>query len=278
MDIRIHIPVTSQLTAYVTGIWELKGGQNIKETILPQGVVEIIFNLGDPMYGVLPFQTESVCPPLSFLQGVHTKIVNVYYPGKQHLFGIRLQPALVKSLFGIFPNELKNTIIDLQLLKPSFSNLWHQLKDAASFEERVKLIEDNFPSLSEDSCIRTQKLCKMFLADGINEFNSIENLSQQVYYSKRHLNRKTQSIFGISAEELITYKKFLHAVKQLHQDELSLTSIAHGSGFFDQAHFCRTFKSYSGITAKQYRLNHSPLAFHLFDNVSNSSRESNMSL
>lgn len=265
MDIRIHIPVASQLTEYVTGIWELYGGQNIRETILPQGVVEIIFNLGDPMYGVLPFEKEQICAPKSFLQGVHTQIVNVSYPGKQHLFGIRLQPNMVQSLFGILPSELKNTVVDLSLLKPSFNNLCEQLIEAHSFDARVKLIEEQFPVLSANACPRTQKLCNMFLSEGLKEFKSLESLSQQIYYSKRHLNRKAQSIFGFSAEELVTYKKFLHAVKQLHSDDSSLTAIAHESGFFDQAHFCRTFKSYSGITAKQYKLNRSELAFHLFN-------------
>lgn len=265
MNVRIHIPTTSQLTEYVRGIWELSGSQNINETILPQGVVEIVFNLGDPMYGTLPFQTESVRAPCNFLQGLHTQIVNVFYPGKQHLFGIRLQPSMVKSLFGILPFEAKNTTIDLSLLKPAINNLWHQLIEAKSFDERVKIVEDEFPVLSAEACDRTQKLCDMFLADEL-AFKSMEDLSQRVYYSRRHLSRKTQSIFGISAEELVTYKKFLNAVRQLHSND-SLSAIAHESGFFDQAHFCRTFKSYSGITARQYKLNRSELPFHLFREV-----------
>jgi hypothetical protein len=64
-------------------------------------IVEMVFNLGDPMYGTLPFKTKSVRAPSSFLQGMHTQIVNVSYPGKQHLFGIRLQHSMIKSLFGI---------------------------------------------------------------------------------------------------------------------------------------------------------------------------------
>jgi AraC-like DNA-binding protein len=155
--------------------------------------------------------------------------------------------------------------VDLCLLKPEFKNLWYRLIEAASFEERVKIIEDELPILSAGVCLRTQKFCDIFLAEGIDEFKSLENLSQQIYYSRRHLNRKSQSIFGISAEELITYKKFLHAVRQLHSNHYSLTEIAHESGFFDQAHFCRTFKSYSGITARQYKLNRSELPFHLFN-------------
>lgn len=264
MDSHIHIPTTSQLAGYVTGIWELFGGHAGKETILPQGVVEMVFNLGDPMTGGTPDVQQSHPAPRCFIQGVNTKIVEVAYAGQQHLFGIRLHPGMVKSLLGVLPFELKNTQIDLTLIKPHFNTLWHQLKEAIAFEDRVKIIEDGLPVLPAADCVRTHKLCSLFLEDGLQRFQTIIGLSQQVYYSTRQLNRKTQSLFGISAEELITYKKYLHAVKLMHYKNDSLTAVAYEAGFFDQAHFCRIFKSYTGITARQYRQQKSQLPYHLF--------------
>lgn len=266
MNPYIHIP-TSQLSEYVTGIWELFGGHAIKETILPQGVVEMIFNLGDPMTGSSQEIKNASPAPRCFIQGVNTRIVEVAYAGQQHLFGIRLHPGMVKSLLGILPYELKNTQIDLTLIKPDYNSLWHRLKEAITFQQRVKIVEKDFPVLSTDICQRTQKLCNLFLQDGLQNFQTINGLSQEVYYSTRHLNRKTQGLFGISAEELITYKKYLHSVKLLHLTEATLTSIAYETGFFDQAHFCRTFKSYTGITARQYRQQKSDLPYHLFPQV-----------
>jgi len=256
-------PTTSQLSAYVSLIFEVSGRIRLHEIILPKGVVEMIFNLGDRMNSVSMNQ-QLVAAPLCFIQGVNTETIDVNYNGKHHLFGIRLQPGMVKGLLGIMPSELKNTLVDLTLIKPGFNILWHQLKEAASFHQRVKLIEDQFPVLSAAVCLRTQKLCNLFLSEKIDGFTSIDSLTKQVHYSTRHLNRKTQSLFGVSAEELITYKKFLHAVKLLHTNNDPLTSVAYESGFYDQAHFCRVFKSYSGITPKQYRKEKSVLPFHIF--------------
>lgn len=263
MEAHLHIPITSQLSEYVTSIWEVNGHREVNETILPKGVVEIIFNLGDIAKGTLG-ELNAFTSPLCFIQGVNTEILKVNYPGHHHLFGIRLQPGMVKGLLGILPSELKNTLIDLTLIKPGFNIFWHQLKEAKSFNERVKLVEDEFPVLSAAVCLRTQKLCNLFLSDEIEGFADMNVLSKQVHYSTRHLNRKSQSLFGISAEELITYKKFLHAVKLMHINNDPLTSIAYDSGFYDQAHFCRIFKSYAGITANQYRKQKSDLPFHLF--------------
>ena len=264
MDSHVHIPTTSKLAGYVTAVWELIGGYATKETILPQGVVEMVFNLGDPMTGRTPGVQPSHAAPRCFIQGVNTELVQVAYEGQQHLFGIRLHPGMVKSLLGIMPFELKNTQIDLTLIKRQYNSLWHQLKETLSFEARVKIIEDAFPVLSEADCVRTHKLCSLFLQDGLHGFQTINDLSEQVYYSTRQLNRKTQSLFGISTEELITYKKYLHAVKLMHYKDQSLTAVAYEAGFFDQAHFCRIFKSYTGITARQYRQQKSELPYHLF--------------
>ena len=263
MNMHLHIPVDSHLSEYITFVWELHGNQRLNETILPQGVVEMVFNLGDSMIGGLA-GADLLKAPYCFIQGLNTARVEVAYHGEQHLFGIRLQPGMLRRLLGIIPAELKNTQIDLTLIKPLYNAVWHQLKEAASFEERVKIIQTVFPVLTTTPCPRIQKLCNLFMAEGIENFASPTSLSKQVYYSARHLNRKTQELFGVSAEELVIYKKFLHAVNLLHHSPQSLTSIAYESGFYDQAHFCRIFKSYAGITPKEYRLQKSGLPFHLF--------------
>ncbi len=264
MNAHIHIPLASHLQGYVIALWEHAGSNNSNDTILPQGAIEIVFNLADPMQGSMAANRTAFDAPLCFVQGINTEVVNVKYGRQQHLFGIRLQPHMVQPLLHIAPSELKNTLVDLTLINPRFKTLWHQLIGASTFDARVKLVEKDFPVLSQPLCSRTEKLSNIFQSDDISDFQSVDSLTQQVYYSPRHLNRKTQSMFGLSAEEMIVYKKYLHAVKLMHLQKCSLTDIAYQCGFYDQAHFCRIFKNYSGITAKQYQLNKSELPFHLF--------------
>ncbi|HYG40607.1 MAG TPA: helix-turn-helix domain-containing protein [Cytophagales bacterium] len=264
MIIRTHIPVSSShISDYVISIWEVYGDRKIKEAILPQGVVELVFNLGDGMTGILPGD-KVVKTPSCFIQGLNTNVINVEYTGQQHLFGIRLQPPMLKSLLGITPAELKNSLIDLTLIKKHFLYLWHQLVEVRSFEERVTVIETEFPLIKKSDCVRTQKLCNMFFSNSIEGFESVELLAESVNYSTRQVNRKAHSLFGVSGEELTAYKKFLQSVKLIHTANYSLTEIAHASGFYDQAHFCRIFKMYSGITATEYNTSKGHSPFHLF--------------
>ncbi|MBC7886910.1 MAG: helix-turn-helix transcriptional regulator [Ferruginibacter sp.] len=264
MHTDVHIPVRSALSNYITAYWETTAPGITREVILPQGIVEMVFNLSDPMQGILPYKNAMILAPDYFLQGWNSHIVHVHYTGPQHLFGIRLQPYMVKPFLGILPSASKDTLIDLSLIKPGFRNLWHRLNEAPGFTERVAIIENEFPVLTESICTRTQYFCHLLSYTGEHPFQSIDELSRQICYSSRQLNRKAQGLFGVCAEELVIHKKFRRAVEMMHGNQQSLTDIAYQAGFYDQAHFCRTFKNFTGFTAKQYQAQKSELPFHIF--------------
>lgn len=263
MDVLYHIPSASRLQSYVTMLWEIKGEQNIQEIILPQGVVEIVFNFAANISGAMPIRQTILHAPHCFIQGIHTHSVHAAYTGQQHLFGIRLQPYQIQNLLGILPAELSNSTIDLALVKPQFTRLWHQLVELKSFEQRVARIEKELPQLSDDSNSRSKHLSDLFLAGRAENFQTVDGLAQQVCYSSRQLNRVTHQLFGLSAEELTLYKKLVESVKLIHFSGQSLTEIAYTAGFYDQAHFCRVFKSFTGLTPNQYRQRKSSVPFHI---------------
>lgn len=264
MDVSTHFPApSSHLSMYVVMVWEVYGYRNAKESILPQGAVELIFNLGDGMTGTLP-GNRNLNAPACFIQGINTNTIQVNYSGQQHLFGIRLMPSMVNSLYKIESAELKNILVDLTLINPRFMSIWHRLMEVQSFEKRVQVIEQEFPLVEKPDCIRTRKLCKMFFSNSIEGFESVEVLAAAINYSTRQANRKAHSLFGMSGEELTLYKKYLQSVNLIHTENYSLSEIAHQSGFFDQAHFCRKFKMYSGITASEYTSTKSNSPFHIY--------------
>src|SRR5688572_2374521 len=136
MSSHVHIPVNSATSNYIVAIWETSNPGVSQELILPQGIVEIVFNLADPMQGILPNSKALVKAPDYFLQGWNSHMVHVQYSGYQHLFGIRLHHYMVKPLLGILPSESKDRLIDLSLIRPGFSSLWQQLNEAPGFAER----------------------------------------------------------------------------------------------------------------------------------------------
>lgn len=275
MNMHTQIPCSPALREYTTLLWELEGNLNSRETILPVGIVEVLFNLSKPISALLPGKKTIDRAPNCFIQGVHTRALRVHYQGKQHLFGIRLRPHAVRSWLGVLPSECSNTAIDLTLIRPQFQELWEQLVEAPSFPQRVKLVERHLQPIMKKDCIRTQKLSDWFLQrNGIGHpgadaalnqpFDSVAQLAEAVRFSPRHLNRKSRELFGLSAQELVRYKKYLRAIELIHQGSHSLTAIAHLSGFFDQSHFIRVFRSYAEMPPSQYLQQRGSLPGHLF--------------
>ena len=258
-----HIPRSSRLQHYVTMVWEIIGNHNVKETILPQGIVEIIFNFADRVDGLMPFCKTTIQAPRCFVQGINTHIIYAEYTGQHHLFGIRLHPCRVQDLLGILPSELNNTTIDLTLINPQFNRLWHQLAELNTFGEKLHLLEKDLPIIAETTPDRSKMLSDLFLADTTERFQTVDELAREVCYSPRQLNRVSHNLFGLSAEDLINYKKFVQSVKLIHYENKSLTDVAYRTGFYDQSHFCRVFKSYTGMTPNQYKKGKGANPFHI---------------
>lgn len=244
-------------------IWEVEGLHTNHETILPQGVTDIIFNFAETITGILPHATGSIKAPKCFLQGMQTRVMQASYSGGHRMLGIRLHPFRIIDLLGISPAELNDQCIDLTLLRPELGTIWHQLVELNSFAEKIAVLEKELPRLSNEFCIRTKTLSDLFISSNSEEFQTVDELSKQVCYSPRQLNRVSHNLFGLSAEELTLYKKFVQSVKLMHEEKTSLTQVAYKAGFFDQSHFCRVFKSYSGLTPGQYRKRKTLLPFHI---------------
>lgn len=264
MHAHSHIPLHSPLSDYAMMIWEVEGRYNSSEIILPQGAIEIIFSFSDEITGILPHKNTIEKVSRCFVQGMHTHVVRSNYAGVHHMFGIKLYPHRVHDLLDILPSELNNITVDLTLIHPVFNRLWQQLSEAKTFEERVKIAEKELPAPDTDANERMAQITKLFQQNGSSSFQSVDELAKQVYYLPRQLNRVAHQLFGLSAEELTVYKKFIESVKLIHTENTSLTSIAYEAGFYDQAHFSRVFKSYTDFTPNQYKKQKSHQPFHLY--------------
>ena len=70
--------------------------------------------------------------------------------------------------------------------------------------------------------------------------------------SQRHLSRKFQEYVGLSPKEYLRVSRFILSLDYLKRyPAFSLTEVAYKSGYYDQAHFIRDYKDYTGYTPGQ---------------------------
>jgi AraC-like DNA-binding protein len=237
-----------------------------KEQIIPKGVVEIIFNFsnGSPINAQLGARNCNV--PNCFINGFNTTSIRLDLPRQQVFFGIQLQPSAVKMIIGAPASVFADQLVDLTLLSPAFDSLWHQLAEQKDFAARVAV----FCNWVTRKCLDTQareKLINDFLYGTTRHDVSVKDLATELCYSPRHLSRKIFDATGMNTEEMLLYKKYLHAIHLIHHSNLPLTKIAYQCRFADQSHFIKTFKAYSGLTPGEYNRRKGYLPGHIFQNV-----------
>jgi AraC-like DNA-binding protein len=80
----------------------------------------------------------------------------------------------------------------------------------------------------------------------------VERLVCDTGLSQRHLSRKFQEHVGLSPKEYLRVSRFIFSLDHLKRyPEFSLTEVAYESGYYDQAHFIRDYKDYTGYTPGQ---------------------------
>lgn len=90
-------------------------------------------------------------------------------------------------------------------------------------------------------------------------------LCQNIHLSESQLQRIFKRSTGVSISHYVARLRIAKACSLLTETDLAMTDIAVQSGFFDSAHFSRSFSKTVGITPTQYRRHHKDLVHHTPD-------------
>jgi AraC-like DNA-binding protein len=263
----IYFPRTAPENGLVRFVWQATrvGCGTEKEMILPKGTAEIIFNLADKAFCFRNSEKAASDFYGCSINGLNTAPFNLVKSNVQTFVGIQLQPYALRFLFGIPSTEFTDRLVNGFDVCDSLRVLHEELSLAAGFKDRVPLI---LRWLGQKIKIRSGQLDRSVIFDLHQspdlEHQSVKSLSAYYNVSERHLGRLCNEFLGVKAEEFIGYRKYLASLAGLHDPSVSLTEVAYASGFYDQSHFIREFKAFTGLTPKQYRQQMSHLPGHLF--------------
>jgi AraC-like DNA-binding protein len=262
-----YLPSDPTVIELIHSIWQVDyHTSHHKECIIPKGIVEIIFNFSDGSAEQAQSSGNALRLPHCFINGFNTTPINLSLPEKQVFFGVLIQPLAVKKLFGPPAASFADLTVDLTLIDPGYLSLWHQLAEEEDFTARVEVFL-NWLRQQYIALAPQEQLINRFLYAHDKYDLPVTQLAAAVCYSPRHLSRKIAEATGMNTEEVLLYKKYLHAVNLIHLTELPLTAIAYQSQFTDQSHFIRTFRAYTGMTPGEYRRNKSFVKGHLYKDV-----------
>lgn len=216
--------------------------EDTEHTILPDGYFDLIFEIDNKRISKV------------YLTGVWTKPVNVKGRKNVKLIGIRFK--LIAAEY-IFKHSLKD-ILDTSTPLPV--NFWgvenFPIEDFEKFTSSLLLVVNDKLKNAKEIDERKLRLFQL-LYENKGSLN-ISQLTQNVHWSSRQINRYFNKQYGFS---LIKFSNILKC-------RSSYPDIAKGKLFpkqyYDQPHFIKSVKRYTGVTPKELYKNKNDRFLQLF--------------
>lgn len=237
--------------------WNLEGDQEStpnRNTIVPDGTMKLIFHYGDT-YIHHPKDGPALILPRCFLIGQLTKPYVVEPVGVTGSFVVRFHPDGFLPFTTIPIKQMENTAIPIgDLFGQEGTDVGERILHAPNTAVRISLIESFLTQrLTNRQTIDHHIKTTVELILRANGQYSVNDLSAQHQIHRRQLTRKFAKAIGLSPKQLSKTIRIQATLKKLLDQEVSsLTDLAHENEYFDQAHFIKDFKEFTGLTPKAF--------------------------
>lgn len=246
-----------ELTTLVKCYWTLesaKGETAEKQTIVPDGCMEMIFHYGD-LYKQYTGNGKSIIQPKCFVIGQLTAPLQIKPTGKTGIFAVRFHPTGFIPFSTMPIKELENTAVLLEkLFGKEGLEIEKKILNAGSTSERINLTETFLLNRLTDP-LNVDRIVKLTVETILtaNGQLSINELSLQTNINRRQLERQFSSAIGLSPKQLSKTIRLQTTLKMLLAGKFtSLTALAYENEYYDQAHFIKDFKEFTGLTPKEF--------------------------
>jgi len=229
---------------YVYCFWQLKTkkklSENYKYRVVSDGCIDIFFNHQKPIE--------------NFIMGFCKKYTHFEIGKEFDYIGIRFLPSAFPLLFGIDAKTLSNQSLELNEVLPNFSNWIHTtITSSDSFEIISKNINNKIISYLKNKEIYydhrfLDALQKIFHKNGYLDTEK----ELHTGLSPRQLRRIFNFYIGTTAKSFSNVVRFQYILnRKPSKQSLKNNKPYYDVGFFDQAHFIKSFKTFYGITPSE---------------------------
>ena len=153
-------------------------------------------------------------------------------------------------------NELFNLSLSLDNIfdKSKVNEVEEKLAVASTDNQRIKIVEHFLVSQLKD--IETDKLIveAVKLIYKTNGTIRIKELNEKLFISQSPFEKRFRKVVGTTAKKFASIVRFNTVLANLNESK-TLTEICYENNFFDQAHFTKDFKQFTGDTPESFKRN-----------------------
>lgn len=227
------------------------------ERLIPDGMISLVIELDGNeryIYDNTNFEVIQRCTNF-WLSGMHNHYISISAIPYTELVGIRFKAG------GLFPfinsdvYKLFNSVSDAsEYFQDSITSLRKDLINLATPVDKLELISDWLKKqcrFTDSVNAVIQNSCQQILA--APTISTLEEIRNDIPYSEKQFIHNFKTQIGITPkvfQRIIRFNQILPRLKE--QETIEWAEISEECGYFDQPHFIRDFKQFSGFNPSEF--------------------------
>lgn len=222
------------LENYCMCIWTMKSkkilDKKISNNILPDACIDI----------VIDFVNKTVC-----FAGFSKETKDFQLNKKIDYMGVRLKPSLFYLIFNVGADKIMDNEIPLRDIEKEIS--LDKILNIKNTNKRIEYLKSYLLQKTKDK----KETIFMEVLERLYKNPKEENvigIAKKFGYNERHLYRVFKTNYGVSPKVLLNILRLHLCLTLILEKNISLVEIANLCGFYDQSHFIREIKKYTGFS------------------------------
>jgi AraC-like DNA-binding protein len=246
------------LDRFIDDIYCLTGlPRHRRMNVPPMPSAHLFVNLGGPVR--LWDSDPSVLPAVftdGWFMGVWTRRFLFEYPTPVRLVGVHFKPWGISPFVDMPATELRDRWVPVDAVwQRSLDRIRNQVGDIASATETLRVVEGELRSRLAEAPSRGLDLVQSTgrrLETSCGAV-SVGALTHTAGVSGNHLATQFKSHVGVTPKRVARIYRFARLILSLDAlRRVDWSELAQTAGYFDQAHFSREFKDFTGHTPTEY--------------------------
>ena len=243
--------------AFIENFWYWQGGDpgHAKDTVMASGRLGLLVNLDrDELfwYGGEGYRTRNVLSGIGLCgTHAHTFAINAYQP---HMMGVQFRPGGAFAFFGGSAREFENVHISLGDVWGRDAERLHQrVVQAPTPDDKIDILFRAFAARFNERTRHPAVEIALRLFARSPHRVSIKTVARQAEVSPKKLIRLFAEEVGMTPKLYLRVARFQQVLARVHAaPSVDWMEVVERHGYYDQPHFIREFKEFSGFTPGEY--------------------------
>ena len=246
------------LDRFIDDIYCLTGiPRHRRLNVPPMPSAHLLINLAGP---IRLYDSDPAVPPAVFtdgwFMGVWTRRYVIEYQTPVRLVGVHFKPWGISPFVDLPSTELRNRCVPVDAVwERSLDRIRDRIAGATSTSEILQILEDEMRSRLVPAPSRGLELVnhtarRLEAAWGAV---SVGALTDGAGVSGNHLATQFKSHIGVTPKRVARIYRFARLILSVDaRHPVDWSELAQAAGYFDQAHFSKEFKDFTGHTPTAY--------------------------